>query len=137
MTTPSDLQEASWHRYLLGKPEARLDYPFGPEAAVFKVEGKMFALISGSGAGLSLNLKCDPLEALQLRDIFESVRPGYHMNKKHWNTLLLNGELPEGEIQRQIDNSYALVVRGLTRSQRQRLELHYGTSALYPQQADD
>jgi predicted DNA-binding protein (MmcQ/YjbR family) len=129
--TPSDPQERHWQRYLLAKPEAILDYPFGPEAAVFKLQGKMFALLSTGQNGLVLNLKCDPLEAVQLRDLFAAVRPGYHMNKQHWNSVSLNGELPDSEIERQIDNSYALIVRGLTRAQRRHLELKYSQRELY------
>ena len=75
--------------YLLAKPEAIEDYPFGPEVMVFKVKGKMFALLSVTGGKNSdqrpqMNLKCDPLEATQLRDVFDDVVAGYHMNKKHW-----------------------------------------------------
>jgi predicted DNA-binding protein (MmcQ/YjbR family) len=101
--------------YLLAKPEAVEEYPFGPDVMVFKVQGKMFALLSGAdgkstGKRTQMNLKCDPLEAIQLRDVFDDVVVGYHMNKKHWNTLYLPdqnhvGDLPQGEIERQIDNS--------------------------------
>lgn len=87
------------------------DYPFGPVAAVFKVKRKMFATLSVSKnelglkrAGLAcMNLKCDPSEAQALRDIFDAVIPGYHMNKKHWNTVILDGSIPCGEIERMID----------------------------------
>ncbi len=117
--------------YLLGKPEAWLDYPFGPDVAVFKIKQKMFATL-GEEAGIArTNLKCDPEEALALRDIFDAVVPGYHMNKTHWNTVIFDGSIPPGEIERMIDNSYALVVRSLPKRERQPLEVRYGSKALY------
>ena len=108
-------------RYLLGKPEAREDYPFYPDVMVPKVRGKMFATLSERNSIGEMNLKCDPDEALALRDIFPAVRPGYHMNKKHWNTVVLDGSIPPNEIQRMIDNSYRLVVMNLPRLHRQAL----------------
>jgi len=124
-------------RYLLDKPEAVQDYPFGPEVAVMKVYGKMFATLADNRDGLTgMNLKCDPHEALLLRDIFDAVQPGYHMNKRHWNTVLLDGSIPRGEIERMVDNSYALVVRGLPGAKRRALELRYGSAALYPREMD-
>lgn len=118
--------------YLLAKPETVEDYPFGPDVAIMKVAGKMFATLSRDGDFMHMNLKCNPSEAEILRDIFESVKPGYHMNKKHWNTVVLDGSIPAGETQRMIDNSYALVVKGLPRSKRQALEVAHGSNALYP-----
>lgn len=104
--------------YLLAKPEAVEDYPFYPDVLVPKVRGRMFATLSQrSGVG-EMNLKCDPHEALALRDIFPAVRPGYHMNKTHWNTIILDGSIPASEIRRMIDNSYRLVVMNLPRHQR-------------------
>lgn len=117
--------------YLLSKPEAWEDYPFGPGPAVFKVKQKMFALLMTDNSGVRLNLKCDPVQAQMLRDVFEAVQPGYHMNKRHWNTVLLDGSLPDGEIQRMIDHSYTLVVRGLRGVERRALELAWGPDALY------
>ncbi len=117
--------------YLLGKPEAIEDFPFGPDVAVFKVGGRMFAtLVHGPGCA-RMNLKCDPHEALMLRDIFSAVLPGYHMNKRHWNTVLLDGSVPGGEIERMADNSYALVVKGLPRAQRQGLEIRHGRECIH------
>ena len=117
--------------YLLSKPDAILDFPFGPETAVFKVRNKLFAtLVETEGQAWS-NLKCDPTEALMLRDIFPEVRPGYHMNKKHWNTIELQGNLPQSEIERMIDNSYTLVVKSLPLKVRQSLEIQYGSDAVY------
>lgn len=118
--------------YLSSKPEATLEYPFGPEAEVFKVRGKMFALVMHKENVVRVNLKCDPLEAIQLRDIFESVTQGYHMNKKHWNTVCLDGSIPSGEVERMIDSSYELVVRLLTRKERLGLEARHGKMVLYP-----
>ncbi len=107
-------------KYLLEKPEAKEDFPFGPEVAVYKVRDKMFALISienktpgTENKEVRINLKCDPIEAEQLRMVFDAVIPGYHMNKKHWNTVIINGSIPDGEVKRMIDNSYQLVVKGL------------------------
>jgi len=103
-------------KYLLNKPEAVEDFPFGPEVAVYKVRGKMFALIGRENNEARINLKCDPVEAEQLRMVFDAVLPGYHMNKKHWNTVIINGSIPDAEVKRMIDNSYALVVKKLGKS---------------------
>lgn len=78
-----------------------------------------------------MNLKCDPDEALILRDMFDAVKPGYHMNKRLWNTIVLDGEVPPGEIERMIDRSYALVVKKLGKEQRQALEIRHGKDVLY------
>ena len=100
-------------KYLLNKPEAAEDFPFGPEVAVYKVRDKMFALIGRENNEARINLKCDPAEAEQLRMVFDAVLPGYHMNKKHWNTVIINGSVPDQEVKRMIDNSYTLVVKKL------------------------
>jgi len=118
-------------QYLLGKPEAMEDYPFGPDVAVMKVRDKMFATLGQEGGEGRMNLKCDPDQALALRDIFTAVLPGYHMNKKHWNTIKLDGSIPEGEIQRMIDHSFALVVGGLPKKVREGMEVRHGREALY------
>ncbi|WP_296032202.1 MmcQ/YjbR family DNA-binding protein [uncultured Alcanivorax sp.] len=118
-------------QYLLGKPEAMEDYPFGPDVAVMKVRDKMFATLGQEGGEGRMNLKCDPDQALALRDIFAAVLPGYHMNKKHWNTIKLDGSIPEGEIQRMIDHSFALVVGGLPKKVREGMEVRHGREALY------
>lgn len=122
--------------YLLSRPEAEEDFPFTPDVAVFKVCGKMYATLSmdkaddGSPAP-HMNLKCDPQEAQMLRDIFTAVKAGYHMNKRHWNTVILDGSVPAGEVQRMIDRSYGLVLKGMTRKQRLPLELKYSPEELY------
>ncbi len=118
-------------QYLLGKPEAMEDYPFGPDVAVMKVRDKMFATLGQEQGEGRMNLKCDPDQALALRDIFDAVLPGYHMNKKHWNTIKLDGSIPEGEIQRMIDHSFALVIKGLSKKVREGMEVRHGREALY------
>ena len=107
--------------------QSKEDFPFGPDVYVYKVVGKIFAILSEStnqAAAASpakiarINLKCDPTEALMLRQIFPAVTPGYHMNKQHWNTVLLDGSVPENEIKRMIENSYTLIVTSLPKAQR-------------------
>lgn len=90
-------------------PKARLDYPFGEDVAVYKVGDKMFALISEDKSPVNLSLKCDPNLAETLREKYETVLPGYHLNKKHWNTLILSGQLSWEEVQDLIRLSYDLV----------------------------
>tara|TARA_R110002072_G_scaffold47597_3_gene130797 strand:- start:25369 stop:25752 length:384 start_codon:yes stop_codon:yes gene_type:complete len=124
-----DYQQAK--HYLLGKPDAREDYPFGPEVMVPKIKGKMFATLSIEKGLGNMNLKCDPAHAQELRDLFESVKPGYHMNKLHWNTIILDGSIPQGEIERMIDHSYGLVVKKLKRTEREALELRHSKDTLY------
>lgn len=117
--------------YLLAKPEAFEDFPFGSAVAVMKIGRKMFATLLEDNSGARMNLKCDPDEAQILRDIFSAVLPGYHMNKRHWNTICLDDSIPRGEIERMIDNSYALVVKRLPRAERQGLEIRHGRVAVY------
>lgn len=95
--------------YLLSMPNARLDYPFGEGVAVYKVEDKMFALIAEDKQPIRLSLKCDPELSKVLREKYVEVMPGYHLNKKHWNTLVLAGELEWEEVQGLIRHSYHLV----------------------------
>jgi predicted DNA-binding protein (MmcQ/YjbR family) len=111
----------SFREYCLSKPAATEGMPFGPDNIVFKVEGKMFALAALDEVPPAVNLKCDPDLALELRDRYEQVTPGYHMNKKHWNTVVLEGVIPEQEITKMIDHSYELVVRSLPKAKRQKL----------------
>jgi predicted DNA-binding protein (MmcQ/YjbR family) len=100
------------------KPGSVEDYPFGDEAAVFKVAGRMFALVSlGSPPG-SVSLKCDPDLAVGLRAQYAAITPGYHLSKRHWNTVALDGSVPDEELLELIDHSYDLVVARLTRAQR-------------------
>ncbi len=95
--------------YILSLPNAKLDYPFGEDVAVYKVKDKMFALIREGKEPVQISLKCDPLLATTLREKYDTVMPGYHLNKKHWNTIVLTGQLPWGEIQGFIRHSYELV----------------------------
>ena len=88
-----------------------MDYPFGEDVAVYKVKGKMFALIPEKGDPVRISLKCDPNLAETLRAKYESVMPGYHLNKKHWNTIVLSGQLTWQEIQDLIRHSYDLVAK--------------------------
>ncbi len=83
--------------------------------------GKMFALTSIEARPLSINLKCDPERAIELREEYEAVQPGYHMSKKHWNTVVCDGTIPDTELREMIDHSYNLVVKGLKRADRDRL----------------
>jgi predicted DNA-binding protein (MmcQ/YjbR family) len=99
-------------KYLLSMPGARLDYPFGETVAVYKVKDKMFALMSEKSDPVNLSLKCDPKLAETLRGKYETVMPGYHLNKKHWNTIVLTGQLSWDEIQDLIRHSYNLVNEG-------------------------
>ncbi len=104
-------------QYLLSMEGAKLDYPFGEEVAVYKVDdpstssgqAKMFALVAEKSNPVRLSLKCDPLLAETLRERYESVMPGYHLNKKHWNTIILSGQLSWEEVQDLIRLSYNLV----------------------------
>jgi predicted DNA-binding protein (MmcQ/YjbR family) len=96
-------------KYLLGMPEAKLDYPFGEGVAVYKVNDKMFALVQEGNEPVRISLKCDPQLAETLRERYETVMPGYHLNKKHWNTILLTGQLSWPEVQDLINHSYNLV----------------------------
>jgi predicted DNA-binding protein (MmcQ/YjbR family) len=106
-----DLSEL--REYCLTKPGASEETPFGPDVLVFKVGGKMFALEALDEVAPIVSLKCDPDLALDLRDRYEQVRPGYHMNKKHWNTVEIDSGIRAIELRRMIDHSYELVVKGL------------------------
>ena len=108
--------------YLLSKKGTTEELPFGPGALVYKVVGKMFALVAEDADPLTVSLKCEPGQALFLRDLYPAVRPGYHMNKAHWNTVTLDGSIPEAEIWGMIDDSYDLVVAGLSRAARAALD---------------
>ncbi|MET8448483.1 MmcQ/YjbR family DNA-binding protein [Streptomyces sp. NPDC005209] len=99
------------------------DFPFRPETSVFKVLGKLFALTTLDARPLTVNLKCDPEDAIRLRTEYEGlIIPGYHMNKRHWNTVTVDGELPDRLVRELIEDSYDLVVAGLPRADRLRLD---------------
>ena len=108
-------------QYCMTLRGASEDYPFGPEPLVMKAGGKMFALIGENDGIPSLSLKCEPLMAELLRQAHPAVKPGYHLNKKHWNTVTIDGSVPETELADMIKNFYELVVRGLTKAARESL----------------
>jgi predicted DNA-binding protein (MmcQ/YjbR family) len=95
--------------YCISKKDSKESFPFGDDTLVFKVKDKIFALVNLDG-DLSINLKCDPALAIELRERYSSVTPGYHMNKKHWNTVMLNGTVPDKEVFSWIDHSYELIL---------------------------
>jgi predicted DNA-binding protein (MmcQ/YjbR family) len=101
--------------YCTARPGVTEDFPFGETTLVFKVMGKIFALTDVEALPLRVNLKCDPDWAIQLRERFPEVQPGYHMNKNHWNTVDLEGDLSDEQVREMIDHSYERVVRGLPR----------------------
>ncbi|WP_199609612.1 MmcQ/YjbR family DNA-binding protein [Flocculibacter collagenilyticus] len=123
--------------YFLSKPESTLDFPFGDDVSVFKVKNKMFGLIGFGENEMSMNLKCDPDEANALRDIYSSITPGYHMNKKHWITITFTEtheddnknvnyqcNVPSGEIFRLIDASFMLVVNKMPKKDQTSILTH-------------
>jgi predicted DNA-binding protein (MmcQ/YjbR family) len=107
---------ARFREYCRSKSRSTEGTPFGPDVLVFKVGGKIFALAALNEVAPRVNLKCDPDLALDLRDRYEQVTPGYHMNKKHWNTVEIEGGIPDAELRRMIDHSYDLVAKGLPKS---------------------
>jgi predicted DNA-binding protein (MmcQ/YjbR family) len=108
--------------YCLLKNQVTEEFPFDAQTLVFKVAGKMFALTDVDQFE-SINLKCDPEKAIELREQFDAVRPGYHMNKKHWNTVLINSDISHEMILQMVDDSYALVIKSLPKKQRNELAL--------------
>ncbi|MGA5097863.1 MmcQ/YjbR family DNA-binding protein [Streptomyces lavendulocolor] len=107
--------------FCLGFNDAVEDFPFGPETSVFKVAGKMFALSALDARPLTVNLKCDPEIALRLRAQHPAIVPGWHMNKRHWNTVTVS-ELPDRLVRELVEDSYDLVVAGLPKATRLRLD---------------
>ncbi|HTH56274.1 MAG TPA: MmcQ/YjbR family DNA-binding protein [Cyclobacteriaceae bacterium] len=98
----------SFRLYCLNKENVTEEFPFGEDTLVFKVKGKIF-VIAGMEPFEGINLKCDPEKAIQLREQYEAVQPGYHMNKKHWNTVAMDGSIPDKLVKEWIDHSYDLV----------------------------
>lgn len=107
--------------HCLGKKGVTEELPFGPDTLVYKVMGKVFAL-TGIPDFASVNLKADPEKAVELREQYEAVEPGYHMNKKHWNTILIDGSIPDRLILEWVDDSYELVVARLTKKEKSALD---------------
>lgn len=103
-----------FREYCLAKKGVEETFPFGEDTLVFKVMGKMFALTSFSDPDFC-NLKCDPERAIELRGEYDAVKPGYHMNKQHWNTVQYNLDLNDKELLKLVDHSYELVVKSLTK----------------------
>ena len=104
--------------YCLHKPGVTEGFPFGEETLVFKVGEKLF-LLTGLVEGDRFNAKCDPERAIELRERYDEVQPGFHMNKKHWNTVFINGSLSKKQLQEIIDHSYALVLKSLSKKVRE------------------
>lgn len=110
--------------HCLGQPGAAEDQPFGDDLLAFKVGGKIFALLNLADLPARVNLKCDPERAVQLRERHAAIVPGYHMNKRHWNTVYLDGRLSGGDVRALVDHSYALVLASLPKRVRTELEHH-------------
>ena len=109
------MKNAELEKILLAKKSSVKEFPFGEDVAVYKVMNKMFALVGFKEGFININLKCLPDDALGYRDIYACVIPGYHMNKKHWNTIIVNGEMKDEILIDMINESYALVVSKLTK----------------------
>jgi predicted DNA-binding protein (MmcQ/YjbR family) len=118
----STMELSELKTYLQSKLAVTEELPFGPEALVYKVCGKMFALIAWQETPLKITLKTDPAQADLQRAMFTSIKPGYHMNKRHWNTIDCIGELTNAQLFGFIDDSYQLVVANLTKKERQTLQ---------------
>jgi predicted DNA-binding protein (MmcQ/YjbR family) len=114
------MERAELRAYCLSQKAAVEEFPFGDEAAVFKVMGKMFALLPVKGP-VTISLKCDPDFAAMLRDTYPAVTPAYHMNKRHWNGVAVDGSIPDDEIYGWVDHAYDQVVKGLTKVQKKSL----------------
>jgi predicted DNA-binding protein (MmcQ/YjbR family) len=99
--------------YCLAKKESSEGFPFGETTLVFKVKGKIFLLCGLDSPSLQFNVKCDPEKAIEWREQFAAVQPGYHMNKKMWNTVIVDGSIPAKTLREMIDDSYRLVVKSL------------------------
>ncbi len=109
--------------HCMAKPGTTEETPFDEITVTFKVKGKMYVLINPEGMPLRMNLKCDPETAEALRELHQAIQPGYHMNKTHWNTVTIDGSIPDDEILRMIDYSYKLVAESLPKSVRAELGL--------------
>lgn len=107
--------------FALSFPETSEEQPFGPTVDVYKVAGKIFVILSPEDTPPAISLKCEPMLALELREEFEAVIPGHHLNKSHWNMVILDGSVPDGELKKMISHSYEQVIGGLPKVHRQRL----------------
>jgi predicted DNA-binding protein (MmcQ/YjbR family) len=115
------MDAAELRGHCLSFPEAEETFPFGQETSVFKVAGKMFALSQLNAAPLRVSLKCEPQLAEALRGAHPAVLPGYHLNKRHWNTVIVGGSLPDEAVRDMIEDSHDLVVSKLPRARRRAL----------------
>jgi predicted DNA-binding protein (MmcQ/YjbR family) len=115
------MKPAELKKICLGLPGAREEFPFGEATSVFKVAGKMFALSALGGTPLSVSLKCEPDVAVQLRLQYPAITAGYHLNKRHWNTVVLDGSVPARLVHEMIEDSYDLVVARLPRREQEKL----------------
>lgn len=109
--------------YCLTKPGVTEDFPFDDEVLAFRVIDKIFALVNVEKQPSFVNLKCDPERAVELRERYPSVKPGYHMNKRHWNSVYVDGGFSQEELRKWIDHSYELVVKNLKKADREKLQL--------------
>ena len=109
--------------YCLSKPGTEETLPFGPDTLVYKVCGKVFLLTGLDSEEFRFNVKCDPDKAIELREQFSCVLPGYHMNKKHWNTIIVDGSVSSKQLKEWIDHSYELVVESLSKKIRENMNL--------------
>lgn len=107
--------------YIMSKAQTAETFPFGADVAVYKVMDKMFALVPVDDKSVSVSLKCDPDFAEILRQTYEAVTPGYHLNKRHWNTVQLDGSIPDDEIEEMVDSSYRLIVKKLPKKDQKKL----------------
>ena len=115
------MNQESLRDYCIGLPGVTEELPFGPDTLVFKVMGKVFLLTGLDDPKLSFNVKCDPEKAEELRATYSDVHPGYHMNKKHWNTVNVNGSIPGDLLFEMVKDSYDLVVTSLTKKLKEEL----------------
>ncbi|HCL83089.1 MAG TPA: MmcQ-like protein [Chitinophagaceae bacterium] len=115
------MDQETIRKYCLEKKSVAESFPFGESTLVFKVMGKMFLLMSLDHRPLQFNVKCEPEKAEEYREAYSSVIPAYHMNKKHWNTIILNGQLSAKQIREMIDVSYSLVIQSLPLKERKML----------------
>ena len=118
------MNSAELRDHCLSFTGAEETFPFGPQTSVFKVAGKIFALSQLGADSLRVSLKCEPALADALREMHAAVIPGYHLNKRHWNTVILDGSLPDGTIRDMIEDSYDLVISKLPRADRRALGWH-------------
>ena len=121
--TPIVMDLEAFRIRCLAYPGVTEGFPFGPDVLVFKVAGKMFALLALEGIPPTANLKCDPERAITLRESHDAITPGYHMNKQHWNTVRLDGALPAALVEELLDHSFTLIASKLPKKTRRELGL--------------